>query len=144
MGARERSHWCRRTAPVLAESAGPPPLGNLPDRGRSRGVLTDRLCLLAAREVFHSEDVAQEIGFYTSTQHEFDSEKQVHVTKPMSVSEPPPKPMLPAPPRVNKIFNKRTPLEGAAGFAALNGAFKRGAASHDFLAVFFLSHQLSD
>ena len=28
------------------------------------------------------------------------SEKQVHVTKPMSVSEPPPKPMLPAPPRV--------------------------------------------
>jgi len=50
----------------------------------------------------------------------------------MSVSEPPPKPMLPAPPRVAKIFNKRTPLEGGAGFAALHGAFKQGGAKHDF------------
>jgi hypothetical protein len=87
---------------------------------------------LPQERYFTPKTSAQEIGFYTSTQHEFDAEKQVHVPKPMSVSEPPPKPMLPAPPRVNKIFNKRTPLEGAAGFAALNGAFKRGAARHDF------------
>jgi hypothetical protein len=87
---------------------------------------------LPQERYFTPKTSAQEIGFYTSTQHEFDPEKSVHVVKPMSVSEPPPKPMLPAPPRVNKIFNKRTPLEGAAGFAALHGAFKRGAARHDF------------
>jgi hypothetical protein len=87
---------------------------------------------LPQERYFTPKTSAQEIGFYTSTQHEFDSEKQVHVTKPMSVSEPPPKPMLPAPPRVAKIFNKRTPLEGGAGFAALHGAFKQGGAKHDF------------
>jgi hypothetical protein len=83
---------------------------------------------LPQERYFCPKTSAQEIGFYTSTQHVYDSDKHVHVVKPMNVDEPPPKPLLPAPPRVAKIFFKHSPLEGAAGFAALHGNFHRGGA----------------